>query len=221
MTRLALLFDLDGTLIDSISLLLQSMEAAFAGRTHRPSVTTWTAGIGKPLRVQLAEWASGDDDVEQLVQRYRDYQDHHLEALTTAYPHVIDVIAWARSRGHAMGLVTSKGRGMTERSLKEVGLAGMFDCEVTVESTTRHKPMPDPVLHALRALDIPTNRSLFVGDSTHDMQAGRAAGVLTAAATWGPFSREQLVVANPTYWLDTMLDLKPIVEGLESRRAKP
>lgn len=216
MTRLALLFDLDGTLIDSINLLLQSMEAAFAGRAHRPKVDSWTAGIGKPLRAQLAEWASDENDVEQLVQRYRDYQDQHLEALTSAYPHVLDVLAWARARGHAMALVTSKGRGMTERSLSQVGLAGMFNCEVTVESTTRHKPRPEPVLHALAALDIPANRALFVGDSTHDMEAGRAAGVLTAAAIWGPFSREQLAVAEPTYWLDTMLDLKPIVERLES-----
>ena len=87
-------------------------------------------------------------------------------------------------RGHAIGLVTSKGLGMTDRSLMHVGLAGMFDVEVTVESTDRHKPLADPVLYALEQLKIDRDHALFVGDSTHDMHSGKAAGVTTAAACW-------------------------------------
>ena len=75
MTRLALLFDLDGTLIDSIELLLQCAEFAFVGRTRAPSRAQWTAGIGTPLRTQLAEWADSEADADALVSRYRDYQD--------------------------------------------------------------------------------------------------------------------------------------------------
>ncbi len=215
MPPLALLFDLDGTLIDSISLLLQSMTFAFADRSHRPSVASWTAGIGKPLRVQMAEWAVDAEDVEALVNRYREFQDAHLERLTTVYPHVIDTLVWAKRRGHKLGLVTSKGLGMTQRSLAHVGLAGMFDVEVTVESTTKHKPLPDPVLFALEQLHVTANHALFVGDSTHDMHAGKAAGVLTAAATWGPFSANELRPTEPSFWLDSMSDLRPIVEGME------
>ena len=216
MTQLALLFDLDGTLIDSIDLLIQSMECAFIERTHRPTVAAWTAGIGRPLRVQLSEWAVDGDDVETLVTRYREFQDRHLERLTTIYPQVIETLGWAKARGHALGLVTSKGLGMTERSLSHVGLAGMFDVEVTVESTTRHKPLPEPVLFALDTLQIRTDRALFVGDSTHDMHAGKAAGVQTAAATWGPFSTDELRPTEPTFWLDSMADLKPIIESIET-----
>jgi pyrophosphatase PpaX len=216
MTQLALLFDLDGTLIDSIGLLVQSMEFAFANRQNRPTVEYWTSGIGKPLRVQMAEWATDGEDVETLVSLYREYQNQHLEQLTTIYPDVLNVLQFAKTRGHRLALVTSKGRGMTERSLAHVGLAGMFDVEVTVESTERHKPLPDPVLFALDQLRVPAARALFVGDSTHDMHSGRAANVKTAAAKWGPFSTEELRVTSPDFWLDSMLDLMPIIERLES-----
>ena len=217
MTPLALLFDLDGTLIDSISLLVQSMEFAFANRTLRPAVAEWTAGIGRPLRAQIAEWAADSNDIETLVNRYREFQSVHLESLTTVYPGVINALTWAKARGHVLGLVTSKGHGMTVRSLQHTGLAEFFDVTVTVESTERHKPLADPVLYALAELQLPRGQALFVGDSTHDMLAGKAAGVTTAAATWGPFSAEALSVAAPDYWLHSMSDLPPLIEVLEQR----
>ena len=215
MSRLALLFDLDGTLIDSIDLLLECMEAAFAGRERRPTRAEWTAGIGTPLRTQLAEWSDHPDDVEMLVDQYRSHQDVHLERMTTLYPDVLETLAWARAAGHATAIVTSKGRGMTDRSLRHVGIEHAFDTIVTFEETTRHKPLPDPVLLALDRLQIAPGRALFVGDSPHDMGSGRAAGVRTAAAQWGPFSRAELAQANPTYWLSRMAELPDIVMGFD------
>ncbi len=208
---MALLFDLDGTLIDSIELLLTCMEHAFTGRSPAPSRAAWTAGIGTPLRTQLAEWCDDDAAVEELVGKYRDFQDLHLERLTSPYPGVLDFFAWARGEGHATGLVTSKGRGMTARSLEHVGLADSFDTIVTYEDTERHKPGPEPVQLALDRLGLPASRAIFLGDSTHDMHSGRAAGVRTAAALWGPFSREELAPAEPTWWLHSIDELRPIV----------
>jgi pyrophosphatase PpaX len=215
MSPLAVLFDLDGTLIDSISLLLQSMEAAFAGRARRPTRAEWTLGIGTPLRVQLREWCDSEAEVDELVERYRAYQDLHLEELTTAYPGVSDTLAWVRAAGHQTGLVTSKGRGMTARSLAHVGLSHAFDTIVTYEETERHKPHADPVELALTRLQCPAARALFVGDSTHDMLAGHAAGVQTVAAEWGPFSHAELAPTNPTHWLARMADLPGIVTGFD------
>ncbi|MCA0374849.1 MAG: HAD-IA family hydrolase [Gemmatimonadetes bacterium] len=210
--RPALLFDLDGTLIDSIGLLLDCMEYAFADRARRPTRPQWVAGIGTPLRTQLAEWCDGEEEVEAIVARYRDYQDLHLERLTACYPEVPEVLDWARGRGHALALVTSKGRGMTDRSLRHVGLAGHFDAIVTFEETTRHKPEADPVLLACARLGVPPADALFVGDSPHDMHAGRAAGSRTAAALWGPFSRAELAPAQPDHWLQGIGELVAIVE---------
>lgn len=212
--RLALLFDLDGTLIDSIELLLVCMEHAFDGAARKPDRAAWTAGIGTPLRVQLAEWCDSDLDADAVVARYRAYQDIHLERMTTAYPGVPELLAWARAEGHLTGIVTSKGRVMTARSLEHVGLAGAFDTIVTYEETERHKPGPEPVLLALQRLAVPASRAIFVGDSPHDMFSGRAAGVRTAAATWGPFSHEQLAVANPTWWPASPSELQAILASL-------
>lgn len=218
MTISALLFDLDGTLIDSIELLLRSMEAAFEGHHPRPTRAQWTAGIGTPLRTQLADWCDTDQDVITLVERYRVYQDQHLEALTTLFPGVADTLTWARESGLKTAIVTSKGRIMTARSLDHVGLNDAFDTIITYEETERHKPAPEPVLLALSRLGVTANQALFVGDSPHDMQSGNAAGVQTAAAQWGPFSRTVLAGTNPTYWLARMDELPGIVNGFDRHR---
>jgi pyrophosphatase PpaX len=217
MTPPALLFDLDGTLIDSIGLLLDCMRFAFTGRERAPTTAQWVAGIGTPLRTQLAEWCDDDADVAAMVDRYREYQDLHLERLTTAYPAVLDTLAWARSEGHPIALVTSKGKGMTARSLGHVGLAEAFDAIVTYEETQRHKPEPDPVLLALERLGVEPPHALFLGDSPHDMHSGRAAGIYTAAALWGPFTRSELAPAGPDYWLTDIRELPPIVTELRAR----
>lgn len=214
MPRPALLFDLDGTLIDSIGLLLECMQFAFDGRDRAPTIPQWVAGIGTPLRTQLAEWCSGPEEVEQMVGRYRDYQDLHLERLTTPYAGVIETMQWARAEGFKTALVTSKGKGMTGRSLDHVGLGAAFDAVVTFEETTRHKPLPDPVFLALERLGASPDRALFVGDSPHDMHAGRAAGVKTAAALWGPFTREELAVASPDFWMQRFDELPAVVSAL-------
>ena len=164
------------------------MEHAFIGRSPAPSRAAWTAGIGTPLRTQLAEWC--DDDAGRRGTRGSTAISRTcISSGDLRYPGVLDLFAWARGEGHATGLVTSKGRGMTARSLEHVGLADSFDTIVTYEDTDRHKPGPEPVLLALDRLGVPAERSIFLGDSPHDMHSGRAAGVRTAAALWGPFSR--------------------------------
>ena len=215
MTPLALLFDLDGTVIDSIELLLDCMDHAFADRARRPTRLQWTATIGTPLRTQLAEWCDTESEIDALVHRYREFQDVHLESMTSLFPGVADTLAWARTAGHATAIVTSKGKIMTARSLKCVDLEHAFDTIVTYEETERHKPKPDPVWLALKRLGISAERAIFVGDSPHDMESGNAAGVRTAAAQWGPFTHEQLSPSNPTYWLPRMDALPAVVTGFD------
>jgi len=213
----ALLFDLDGTLLDSIDLLLDCMQHAFAGRPVAPSRAEWTEGIGTPLRQQMRSWQVADHELEQVVARYRAHQDAHLERMTRLFPGALEVVQWARAEGVPTGLVTSKGRGMTMRSLQHVGLADAFTVIVTADDTPRHKPDPLPVQHALQQLRMPPHRALFVGDSTHDMHAGRLAGTYTGAALWGPFPRAALETATPTHWLATLHDVPDVVRTLTER----
>lgn len=210
----AVLFDLDGTLVDSIELLVTSMQFAFDGRTRRPPVDQWVAMIGTPLDTMLAHWAEGADDVQLLRARYREYQIANHDAKTRAYPGAVDAVRALHASGVHLAVVTSKLELGARRSLGFVGIEECFTAVVGIDQTLRHKPEPEPVLHALTLLGVPTTRALFIGDSTHDMYAGRAAGVPTAAALWGPYHRAQLEMTAPDYWLSHMGEVLPLVQAL-------
>ena len=211
----AILFDLDGTLIDSIGLIVGAMEYAFADRARRPPVDEWKAAIGTPLDGMLRTWAADEADVLLLRDRYREYQHARHDAMTTAYPGVVETVHSLAAAGHPLAVVTSKMEAGARRSLKFIGVEECFRAVIGIDATVKHKPEPEPVWLALERLGgVTRERSIFVGDSTHDMNAGRAAGVITAAATWGPFSREQLATAAPTHWLDRMDELPALVRSL-------
>lgn len=216
----AVLFDLDGTLVDSIDLLVASMEHAFAGRTRRPPVEEWIQAIGTPLDAMLARWAEGPDDVQHLRARYREYQIAHHDAMTQAYPGAVEAVRALHVAGHPLAIVTSKLEVGARRSLKHVGIEDCFTAVVGIDATTRHKPDAEPVHHALSRLAAPPTRAIFIGDSTHDMNAGRAAGVLTGAALWGPYPRALLEPTQPTHWLNGLHEVLPLIETLRSRQAR-
>ena len=211
----AVLFDLDGTLVDSIGLLVASMEFAFEGRTRRPPVDEWVAMIGTPLDAMLSHWAEGPEDMLSLRARYREFQIANHDAMTTAYPGAVETVRELHARGFPLAIVTSKLEAGARRSLKYVGIEECFAAVVGIDHTERHKPDPEPVLHALTLLGTPTSRAVFIGDSTHDMHAGRAAGVTTAAALWGPYDRAQLESTAPDHWLSQMSEIGPLVRKLQ------
>ena len=211
----AVLFDLDGTLIDSIGLLLECVHHTFEGRLPAPTDEEWIAGIGTPLRKQLAEYTTTDDEIEELTQRYRNFQREHHDRLTWAFPGVIETLQELERRGNPMGVVTSKSNEMMDRGLAYVGAIDFMKTRIGMDSCTVHKPEPEPVLVALRELGYQPHEALFVGDSPHDIASGNAAGVTSVAALWGPFTREQLDKQNPSRYLDRITDLPALLDTLE------
>ena len=208
----AVLFDLDGTLIDTIELILSSARHAFAGWPRgAPTDEDWTLGIGTPLVNQLRSYAQSDEEVAVLLERYRAYQDIHHDRLTRCYDDVPAELARLADRGHPLGVVTSKASGIASRSLAHVGLEKYFPVVIGYDDTTRHKPDPEPVLAGLARLNVPASRAVYVGDSPHDIHAGNAAGVVTVAALWGPFSRETLVEAGPNHFIGCLADLPGVL----------
>ncbi len=215
--RFAVLFDLDGTLVDSIELLVDSMEFAFGDRARRPPVDEWIAAIGTPLTAMLAAYAEDEADVDHLIGRYREFQVANHDARTTPYPLAAETVRALHAAGHPLGVVTSKMEAGARRSLKLVGVEELFTAVVGIDHTARHKPEPEPVWHALSLLDMPRERAIFIGDSTHDMRAGRAAGVVTGAALWGPFSRAQLEPTHPDHWFTSLSEIPALVTELSRR----
>jgi pyrophosphatase PpaX len=215
-TRPVILFDLDGTLIDSLELLVSSMLHAFEGRPGAaPSVEEWVAGIGRTLAWQFSQFAP-EAEVPALIQRYRAFQSLHLDRLTRVYDGVPELLARLDALGHPLGVVTSKADHLAIRSLEVVGLASYIDVVIGADSTTRHKPEPEPILRALERLGALPAESVYVGDSPYDILAGNAAGVTTIGVTWGASAHAPLLAAAPTYMAATVAELTDTLSQLRA-----
>lgn len=211
----AVLFDLDGTLIDSIELIVRAAEHTLHGRNgYVFSEEDWIAEIGRPLATQLREFAADEAELAALIDSYRRYQREHHDRLTRCYDDVPATIEELRDRGHPMAVVTSKSDELARRSLRWVGLHDAMAEIISCDSCTRHKPEPEPVLLALERLGYDPDEAVFVGDSHHDIASGKAAGVTTIAALWGPVSREVLAAANPTHFLERIAGLPALLDRL-------
>jgi pyrophosphatase PpaX len=198
------LFDLDGTLIDSIELIRQSY--AHTLRVHRdfePPLEFWLEGLGRPLRWQFAHFSADAAEIEAMVATYRAYNLERHDAMIRPFDGAVEAIALLKSRGLKLGVVTSKMHAGALRGLKHCGFEGLFDVVIGADNVDEHKPHPAPVRAALAQLGASAERAVMVGDSPHDLASGRAAGAFTAAVAWGPFPREQLLATAPDYWLET------------------
>lgn len=118
-----------------------------------------------------------------------------------------------------MGVVTSKGNMMMDRGLKFIGADDYMEVAIGYDSCHIHKPDPYPVRLALDKLGYTPEEAVFVGDSPHDIKAGNAAGVITIAALWGPFTRLQLEPYQPAYFLELMSDLPALLDGIATKVA--
>jgi pyrophosphatase PpaX len=204
----AILFDLDGTLIDSIELILKSAHYAFDKLSREcPSDEEWLTGVGIPLFTMFGRYARDEADKAALIAAYREYQMEHHDRLIRCYDDVLDTVAELRARGHEIAVVTSKSEYLALRALVHLGLARSIDTVVGCDGSSRHKPDPEPVLIALQRLGCAPHDAVFVGDSIHDVLAGNAAGVRSVAALWGPFTRSDLEPGNPSTWLERISDL--------------
>jgi pyrophosphatase PpaX len=203
------LFDLDGTLIDSIELILRSYRHTM--RIHRgmePPDQIWLNGLGTPLRVQFKDFTDDPAELEAMVATYRAYNLEHHDALVRPYHGVVEAVRQVHQRGRTLGLVTSKLHSSAIRGLQVVGLQDVFREIVGSDEVTNPKPHPEPVLTAMTRLGVKAQETVFIGDSRHDMECGRAAGVRIAAVLWGPFDRSHLEDLQPDYWLEKPEDLE-------------
>lgn len=216
----ALLFDLDGTLVDSIELILNSVRHAFLGFDgHTPTDDEWRATIGRPLHSVLLEFTQNDDaEAARLLGRYREYQLANHDRLLRAYDGVVPMLRGFADAGHAMAVVTSKSDSLARRALELVGVNDLFSVLVGCDSCANYKPHPEPVERALLLLGVLPSDSVFVGDSPHDVESGRAAHVYTVGVTWGAFTPEQMEACVPDIVVHEMGELPGVVARFTSGR---
>jgi pyrophosphatase PpaX len=210
---IAILLDLDGTLVDTVPFILEAVRHAFDGHGRCPTDAEWIEGIGTPLRTQLASFVTRPEEVEVLFQRYRSFWLAYHDDRTRAFPGALEVVRELSAAGHPIGIVTGKNEQGALRTLGHTGLLPHVDAIVGSDTCANAKPHPDPVLLALARLGRTPAEALMLGDSPHDLAAARAAGSRSVAALWGACSREALA-PHADHLLAHVRDLPALVRAL-------
>jgi pyrophosphatase PpaX len=196
------LFDLDGTLIDSGAAILASFHHAtetVLGRRFADDVIMATVG-GHGLRRQMADLDA--DRVDDLVHAYR---SHNLDLYRRVrlFPGIEPVLEHLRADGRRLGVVTVKSRGTVDLTFELLPLGGFFETVVTGDDVERHKPEPEGLTLALERLDADAATAAYVGDSPFDIQAAKAAGIDSVAVAWGGIhGRDRLEPEDPNAIVD-------------------
>src|SRR4029450_5545841 len=205
------LFDLDGTLIDSGEIILSSFRHATQTVLEREIPDEGLAAAVGPPNIYDQSRAFDEEHVDELVRVYREHNEPLHDDLV-AFEGVERVLERLKSEGRQLGIVTAKRRKTVDLAFAILPLERYFDTVVTSEQTAHPKPHPEPVLTAPDRRGSSPGEAAFVGDSPFDMGAGKAAGVFTVAVSWGkihPVERlretgADTVVDSPEELLDVL-----------------
>jgi pyrophosphatase PpaX len=201
------LFDLDGTVVDSGAIILASMKhAAETVLGFVPTDEELLATVGGPgLEAQMR--ALSPERVEELVRVYRDHNEPLHDELE-ACAGMDDVLVALRDQGRRLGLVTAKRRATVELAFASVPVGHLFDVVVGGDETERLKPDPEPLLVAASRLGAAVEQCAYVGDSPFDIRAAKAAGMHAVAVTWGRIHPpERLAEEEPDAIVDSPEEL--------------
>jgi pyrophosphatase PpaX len=195
------LFDLDGTLIDSIPLIRESLRYTLKahGRDVPPDDVLMSS-VGRPLEDTLARWARDAEETTAMALTYRDYNLAVHDDWVRLIEGIDGIVEALHEGGARLGVVTSKRSDGAHKGLAVTGLARWFPVLVAADHVTRGKPDREPIDRALAALDAPAGaRAVYIGDATHDIEAAHAAGIDAIAVTWGVGSAAQLAATQPAH----------------------
>jgi pyrophosphatase PpaX len=201
------LFDLDGTVIDSGAIILASMRhAAETVLGSAPTDAELMASVGGPgLEAQMH--ALDPARVDQLVRVYRAHNEPLHDELE-ACAGMDDVLVRLKDEGRRLGIVTAKRRATVDLAFARVPVGHLFDVVVGGDETERHKPDPQPLLLALERLGADPDETAYVGDSPFDVRAAKAGGLHAIAVTWGKIhAREVLEPEEPDAIVDSAEEL--------------
>jgi len=205
------LFDLDGTVIDSGGIILASMRHATRTVLGREfSDGELLASVGGPgLEAQMAYFAP--ERIEELVRVYRAHNEP-LHATLEFCPGMEHALTVLRGEQRRLAVVTAKRRATVDLAFDRLPLAGFFDVVVGGDETELHKPDPEPLLLGLARLGAGPDGAAYVGDSPFDVQAARAAGLFAVGVTWGRIhDRSTLAAAGADAVVDTAEELLAVL----------
>ena len=210
----AVLFDYDGTLMDTNDIILESWQHTFRRLTGEecPEEKLYPT-FGEPLRDTMKAFFP-EEDTDACVAIYREYQSDFYHKEIRMFPGMKELIFELKQKGYLTALVTSRAPGSTAEGLKKYGLTDAFDAVVTCGDTDKHKPDPEPIFICTRKLCIEPREAMMVGDTTFDILCGKRAGTKTVLAGWSVAYTEEQKIAEetkPDYIIQKAADLLQIL----------
>jgi HAD superfamily hydrolase (TIGR01509 family) len=216
----ALLLDLDGTVIDSRTDIVLSVQHGFrAVGTEPPLPDAITPIIGKPLKDYpgIMGYQLSPEQNAAYVQAYRDYYAAHMADHTRLYPGAAETLTTLRQQGLKFAVVTTKRQDQAELVVARLGLDRWTDYVRGWIDGRRNKPDPDPILDAIAALGVSPDRTMMVGDSEQDILAAQAAGIDSCACLYGFRDPDYLLSLKPTCAIRAFAELLTIVSPEKQR----
>lgn len=178
------LFDFDGTIMDTNNVILMSWQHTFRTLANREEdEAVLTATFGEPLEITMRRFFP-DRQLEESIEVYRQFQRDNFSSLITLFPGMKELIVALKEQGYKVGLVTSRLYQTSMEGLEKYQLTKYFDAIVTPEDTTKHKPDPEPVNIALQKLGARPEQAVMLGDTLFDILCARNAGVRSILVAW-------------------------------------
>lgn len=204
------LFDLDGTLINTNELIIASFTDTLnhycPGQFTREDILPF---IGPTLNETFS--SIDPDRAEEMIAHYREHNWRNHDALVTQFEGVFETVQTLKQSGYKLAIVTTKRRDVVEKGLRLSKLDQFFEVIVTFDDVENAKPDPEPLVKALKLLDSIPEEAIMIGDSYHDILGGKNAGTKTAGVAWSLKGREFLESFEPDFILDSMPDLLDVV----------
>lgn len=208
-----MLFDLDGTLINTNPLIISSFEYTlnhyYPGVYSRDDIIGM---IGTPLLENFEDIDAAR--APELVKTYQTHNMEHHDALIEEYDGVKEAIHSLHEKGFKLGIVTTKRREAALRGAEKMGLLPYFSTMVAIEDVENAKPHPEPVQLAMTILGSVPEETIMVGDSQYDILSGQHAGVKTAGVSWTIKGEEWLQTFEPDHMLQDMRELLQLYDGV-------
>jgi pyrophosphatase PpaX len=205
-----ILFDLDGTLINTndliISSFLHTLNHYYPGQYGEEDVHPF---MGPPLEESFG--GLDPDKMEEMCAHYRAYNHEHHDSLVTEFEGVYETVKTLYDNGYKLAIVSTKVRDVVLKGLDLMNLRPFFDVIITLDEVENAKPHPEPIEKALVLLGSSPGDAIMIGDNHHDILAGKNAGVLSAGVAWSAKGREHLAHYEPDFMLENMRDLLAIV----------
>lgn len=209
-----ILFDLDGTLLDTNELIIQSFQHTYKMHLNKQvDKEDIIKNFGEILKITLDR--EFGEDSEKAIKTYRNFQTGNFEKLITIQKGVREGIIELDRQGYKLGIVTSRLNDSAIKGLKHFGLMDYFESIIGADDTDQHKPDPTPALMALKELEGKPEETILVGDSPFDILCGKNAGITSVAVGWSALPMDRILNYEPDYVVESMEELMRLVEKLK------